>query len=122
LREDPLETTFTYANSQFQSFQPFKRFASFKPFKPNAGSKRSKVPVYSDRSITGNRTIAIAAPGDCDSEKIVFPESRGSKRKNESGGINWRCSDCGCTGFQSGCVVVVTSGGNNPEAFESLQN
>jgi hypothetical protein len=25
---------------------------------------------------------------ECDSEKIVFPESRSRKRKNESGGIN----------------------------------
>jgi len=62
-----VETHFTLANSQFQPFQPFnppdRVRGSFKPFKRNAGSKRSKVPVYSDRSITGNRSIAIACTG-----------------------------------------------------------
>jgi len=48
---------------------------------------------------------------NCDSEEIVFSESRGRKRKNESRGIKWRCSDCGCAGFQSGSVVVVTRDG-----------
>jgi hypothetical protein len=47
----------------FQSFQTFNRFASVKLFQASAGSKRSKVPVYSDRSIKGNRTIAIACTG-----------------------------------------------------------
>jgi hypothetical protein len=32
---------------------------------------------------------------ECDSEKIVFPKSRGS-RKNKSREIKWHCSDCGC--------------------------
>jgi hypothetical protein len=50
---------------------------------------------------------------ECDSEKIAFPKSQGSK-KNESDGIRWRCSECGCAGFQSGCVVVVTIDGNQP--------
>jgi hypothetical protein len=45
---------------------------------------------------------------------MVFLESRGNKRKNESYGINWRCSDCGCAGFQSGCMVVVTRDGKEP--------
>jgi hypothetical protein len=46
----------------------------------------------------------------CDSEKIVFPESWGRKKEKESRGIKWRCSDCGCAGYQSGCIVVVTRG------------
>jgi hypothetical protein len=45
------------------------------------------------------------------SDKIVFPKSLGRKKKNEPDGINWRCSDCGCAGFQSGCMVVVTRDG-----------
>jgi hypothetical protein len=51
---------------------------------------------------------------ECDSEKIVFPKIRGRKNKNESGGINWRCSNCGCAGFQSGCLVVVTKDAKQP--------
>jgi hypothetical protein len=51
---------------------------------------------------------------ECDSEKIVFPVSRGRKRKSEPGEISWRCSDCGCAGFQSGCIVVVTRDGKQP--------
>jgi hypothetical protein len=51
---------------------------------------------------------------ECDSEKIGFPKSRRRKKENESRGINWRCSDCGCAGFQSGCVVVVTRNGKEP--------
>jgi len=50
---------------------------------------------------------------ECDSQKIVFPKSRGRK-KNESRGIKWRCSDCCCAGFQSGCMVVVTRDGKEP--------
>src|SRR5882724_7514210 len=46
---------------------------------------------------------------ECNSDKIVFPKSRGRKKKNESRGINWRCSERGCTGFQSTCTVVVHS-------------
>src|SRR6266566_1706963 len=41
-----------------------------------------------------------------------FSKEPGSKSKNESAGIKWRCSDCGCAGFQSGCLVVVTRDGN----------
>jgi hypothetical protein len=44
---------------------------------------------------------------ECDSDTIVDPKSRG--KKNESEGINLRCSDCGCAGFQSGCTVMVHS-------------
>jgi hypothetical protein len=50
----------------------------------------------------------IARCPECNSAKIVFPKSRGKKRKNESGGIKWHCSDCGCAGFLGGCIVVVT--------------
>jgi hypothetical protein len=48
---------------------------------------------------------------ECDSEKIVFPKSRG-KKKDEAGGINWGCSDCRCAGFQSGCVSGGDKGGD----------
>jgi hypothetical protein len=51
---------------------------------------------------------------ECNSAKIVLPKSQGRKKENESGGIKWRCSDCGCAGFQSGCVVVVTRDGKQP--------
>jgi len=51
---------------------------------------------------------------ECNSDKLVFPESRGRKQRNESRGIKWCCSDCGCSGFQSGCLVVVTRDGNQP--------
>jgi hypothetical protein len=54
------------------------------------------------------RPFIIDRCPECDSEKIVFPESRGRRRKNESDGIKWRCSGCVCTGFQSGCLAVVT--------------
>jgi hypothetical protein len=48
---------------------------------------------------------------ECDSEKIVFPKSWESKRKNEARGINWRCSDYACVGFQSDCSVAVLVAG-----------
>jgi hypothetical protein len=57
---------------------------------------------------------------ECDSEKMVFYKSRGRKKKNESRRIKWCCSDCGCVGFQSGCIVVVTSDGKKPEVSDLL--
>ena len=58
----------------------------------------------------GPNLLLIVNP-ECDSDKIVFPKRRANKRKNESVGIKWRCSDCACTGFQSSCMVVVTRDG-----------
>jgi predicted nuclease of predicted toxin-antitoxin system len=43
----------------------------------------------------------------------------GTNRKNRSDVIKWRCCECGCAGFQSGCIVVVTrETRNNSEGFE----
>jgi hypothetical protein len=55
---------------------------------------------------------------ECDLDTIVFPKSRGSKKKNKSRGIKWRCSECGCAGFQTGYTVVVTRDRKQPEASD----
>jgi hypothetical protein len=62
-----------------------------------------------DRGELGFLPVRVDRCPECDSEKMVFPKSRG--KKNESLGISWRCTDYGCAGFQSGCMVVVTRDG-----------
>ena len=41
----------------------------------------------------------------------------GTNSKTEPAGIKWRCSDCGCAGFLSGCTVAVSSFGFRVSSF-----
>jgi hypothetical protein len=43
-----------------------------------------------------------------------FPRRLRTNSQNELGGIKGRCSDSGCAGFQSACIVVVTGDGKQP--------
>ena len=94
------------SGDEFQSFQPFNRFAQFKTFQANIRSKSSKVPVVpivrlqsrNKPSVNVRDLVSVA----------ISPEGRTGRTNLE---IKWRCSDCNCGRFQSGCAFAVLSFG-----------
>jgi hypothetical protein len=98
----------------FNRFAPFKALRRFKVQKFNvqsnfeAVSKVSVVPSLNNWE--QNHSISTTSNEETAKTLTEFSHTRETNKKTESRGTKWRCSDCGCTGFQSGCVVVTKEG------------